>query len=365
MGWSIVYADQPATLPAWVSALALWQWTEIPNTALSSVAPSPTPGGITGPSAKITTWNGATLKRSGSVYMLGAAGGHGDYFGNEVNALTLNTETPAWTQLRAPSASADVVNTPAQFYLDERPSSTHTYWATQFIDSLNRMFVFPSAGVNSDSLPDPPADWYEGDKRSFVYSVAGGDWESPDYVPQYPGTGDFVACLCAKHPVTGDVYYSRNYSDGFYRFNASSKDWTKLSTLTRGPWYAGAAVDPVRDRILVVGSFGGSDAPEVVSTAGASVSASFSGDSLAFGGYPGVVYDEENDRFLVFRNSSPIDVYRVNPSTWAVDMPTVTGTKPAQRSNGIQNSVQYVPELRGVVMANSYTGNVKFMRTAA
>lgn len=49
---------------------------------------------------------------------------------------------------------------------------------------------------------------------------------------------------------------------------------------------------------------------------------------------------------------------------WAVDLPTISGSV-AQRSNGIHNAAQYVPELKGVVLANSYTGNVKFMRTAA
>jgi hypothetical protein len=54
----------------------------------------------------------------------------------------------------------------------------------------------------------------------------------------------------------------------------------------------------------------------------------------------------------------------VNASTWYVDQPTITGTKPAARTNGIHNSFRYVPNLKGVVLANDYFGNVKFMRTA-
>ena len=88
-------------LPAWASPLPLWEWYEIPNTALSALDSSlgivtGNPPGITGPSSKITAWCGATLKRQGSVYLLGACGGHGDYAGNEVDALALNTDTPQW-----------------------------------------------------------------------------------------------------------------------------------------------------------------------------------------------------------------------------------------------------------------------------
>lgn len=296
--------------------------------------------------------------------MLGAAGGHADYFGNEVNALTLNTGSPAWVQLRAPSAAEYVVDDPAQFYLDSRPSPTHTYNATQFIDSLNRMFVFPSPGINAGVTEAP--DWYPGDKRSFVFNVASGDWESPDYVPQYPGTGDFTACLCVKHQTTGCVYYSRSYSDGFYRWNAGSNTWTFVSGYSLNPWYVGVAMDPTRNRMLCVGSYPGTSAPLVVSTAGAEVSATFGGlgaGALTFGGHPGVVYDEHNDTFIALQNSSPIELYRVTAGAWSVDQPTVTGTKPAQRENGIHNSVQYVPELRCIVIANAYSGNVKCMRT--
>jgi len=43
-------------LPAWVNALAIGQWLSVPNTALSSVAPSPVPAGNTGPQSKVIAW---------------------------------------------------------------------------------------------------------------------------------------------------------------------------------------------------------------------------------------------------------------------------------------------------------------------
>lgn len=354
------------TLPAWVNSLPLWQWYAIPNTALSSVAPSATPIGATGPSSKIEAWCGATLKRSGSVYMLGAAGGHQDYAGNEVNALQLNTASPAWVQLRAPTPNASVIDA-AQFYLDNRPAATHTYYATQFVEAQNRMLVMPSPGLGGLG-PAAPGGWpYGGSSRSFSFSVAGNDWDAPDFIARFPGGGDFTCCLCAKHPVTEEIYYSRNYGDGWYRFTPSANTWTKLSSTTRAPWYAGSAIDPNRNRILIVGGYD-ANGPEVRDLSGNSLGVSFGGQgagAIAVNGAPGVVYDEANDAFLVLFNSgSSISMKRVSASSWNIDTPPITGNAPAARMNGIQNSVQYVPELGGIVIANSYRGNVYFMRTS-
>lgn len=120
--------------------------------------------------------------------------------------------------------------------------------------------------------------------------------------------------------------------------------------------------------MLIVGDYSGNLNPRVRDLSGNSIAVNFTGlgpDVLKMGGYPGVVYDETNDVFLVFKNTaSGILTYRVDANTFVVDEPNISGTLPATRQNGIQNSIQYVPELGGVVIANSYYGNVKFMRTA-
>jgi len=350
-----------------VAALPLWQWHEIPHTALSSIEPAVRPLGINGPVSKIESWCGAALKRQGSVYMLGAAGGHGDYAGNEVNALALNVATPGWQELRGPTPNADIINL-TQYYLDNRPAATHTYYATQYINALDRMLVFASAGLNGP-FPTAPADFpYTGGARSFSFNLSALDWDRPDYVAQFPSGGDYIACLCVKHPWTEDVYYSRNYSDGWYRWTRASNSWSKLSNVTRRPWYAGSAIDPVRNRMLIVGGYI-TTPPEVRQLDGTSIPVTFTGlgaSALTVLGYPGVIYDEALDRFVVMFNSNNVlNVLTVHPETWEVSAPAIGGSTPAARTNGIQNSVQYVPELRGFVIANAYRSNVLFVRTAA
>jgi hypothetical protein len=361
---------QTATLPSWVKNLPLLQWYEIPNTKLSSVAPSPPIFGNSGPASKINSWNGATLKRQGSVYMLGAAGGHADYAGNEVDALKLNAETPRWLELSPPTPNSKIINR-SQFYLDLKPGATHTYYATQFINARNRMIVVASPGMNG-SLPPPPANWPYADAsdHSFSFNLATNTWDKPEYFASYNGGGDYIAALVVKHPVTEDIYYSRNNNGGWWRWSQVTNTWSKLSDATRSPWCAGAAIDPKRNRMLIVGSYEGTSPAEVRNLNGNPIPVTFGGlggDALKLGGYSGMVYDEVNDVFLVVYNNAAtgkISILRVNSASWFVDALPVTGIPPANRPNGIHNSVQYVPELGGIVIANSYTGNVMFMRTS-
>lgn len=358
-------------LPAWVSAQPLWTWFEIPGTALSSVDPLIKPPGWTGPRAKIESWCGSGLRRLGSVYLIGAAGGHTDYAGNEVNALALNVETPKWVELRAPSATEAMIEG-GQFYMDYRPSAAHTYWSTQFIDSIDRMMVFTCLPTFGLGLPSAPADYrFIGDKgapRTYSFDFAKGDWDAADYVAPFPGKGDTIAALCVKHPVTSDVYVSRSYGDGLYKWKAATNTWSKVSGLTRSPWYAGAAIDPRRERMLLVGGYQPT-APRTFDLNGFDVTPAFQGlgaTALSLSGYPGVVYEEAIDAFVVFYNTDAgVQTLLVGASDWAVAKPPIAGTLPAKRPNGLLNSVQYVPELRGVVLANRHAGNVYFMRTSS
>ena len=200
--------------------------------------------------------------------------------------------------------------------------------------------------------------------------MATNTWDKPEYFASYTGGGDYISALVVKHPVTEDIYYSRNNNGGWWRWTQVTNTWSKLSDVARGSWCAGAAIDPIRNRMLIVGSYGGSIPAEVRDLNGNLIPVTFGGlgaAALRLGGYTGVIYDEANAVFLVVYNNAVtgnISILRVNSTTWFVDTPPITGTLPANRPNGIHNAVQYVPELGGIVIANSYPDNVMFMRTS-
>lgn len=365
-----IYAGR-SNMQAWVQAHDPWEWFEIANTALSSVDPSPWPMGKN-PSFKISAWNGTALKRQGSVVLLGAAGGHGDYPGNEVNALVLNTPVPAWSQLRGPSANADLIKeTPV--YLDLRRAALHNYWSTQFDSVNNRMLIVSSGGMHgtTGTPPAPPGNWEWpiNDAVFMGFDLGTNDWTHPNDLARFPWGSSGSADLCCTNYATGEIFYVKSQQGSMYKYNPSSDVWINVGSFFMNGGYRGSAIDPTRNRMLIVGGFSGTEAPIVRNTLNAAaVSVTFGGlgaSALQMSGYPGVVYDEMNDCFLVAKNTNPITLYRVDAETFEVDIPVTTGTTPAQRPNAMLNAIQYVPELRGVVLVNSHSGNVKFMRTAA
>ena len=81
--------------------------------------------------------------------------------------------------------------------------------------------------------------------------------------------------------------------------------------------------------------------------------------------YPGVVYDEALDCYFVVHNSGgQIRMLRVNAQTAHVDEAPIEGSLPPARANGLHNAAQYVPELRGIVLAYRHDADVLFLRTS-
>ncbi len=373
-----------SAVPAWAANLAVNEWTQIANTALSSVQPNPLPAlaGST-PTYKINAWCGAAYDRNSKRYIIGMAGGHADYAGNEINALRLSDNAPTWDEISARSPDATLYNRSA-FNSDMKGAAFHTYYYLQVVDGVLIAFCNPGVdfGVTNPPYATPggwpyahPSGNGPGNYNfnwSPAFRIADQTWLAADYVPEYTGAGLWPAGLMCQNPATGDVYMARS---AWWRFTAATRTWTALSGANEGGNYAGSAIDPVRGRMLIIGGWSTDNiAPRVRNISdGSLVSVTFGGlgaSAIRNGSlwqYAGVMFDDANDRFLAVKNTNPITIYAIDAATWEVSLLSTTGTAPAERTNGIHNSCQYVPDLgglAGVVIANSYTGNVHFLRTS-
>ena len=369
-----------SSTPGWLAGKPVNEWFEIPGTNMSSVLPSNTYSGT--PEARVTAWNGAGLKRAGSVYLAGAAGGHADYSGNDVVALRLSVDSPAWSMLRDTTPQNQVVND-AAVYLDYRRSATHTYWLTQFVEALNRLAIFPAPGMGDGqyaSITSANAAHVSAYSGGIVasFSLDTNDWDATvmqstgsGVIATWPGSGDFTASLCCTDHSTGNVFLAREGegTHSLWKWTRATNAWSQLNA--GNFWhinYGAGAIDHTRGKMLVVGDYGGTLAARVYNISdGSTDSVTFTGlggDALKMSGYPGLFYDEANDRFVVVSNTNPITLLTVSPA-WDVASLSTTGTAPATRTNGILNAPQYVPELRGVALCNSHSENVKFMKVAA
>ena len=345
-------------MPAWMSGLAVGQWFQIPGTALSSVAPSPTPPGNTGSQSKVQTWNSFVVDtRTSKVYSV-AGGGHNDYAGNEVDELTLELAQPAWTQKLAPTPSGQLTNCQS-YYADGRPTSRHSYYGVTLDIVNDRIMLFGGAPwCTGGGFHSAVSSYNIG---SNTYNGAG---THPSIINQGIATGEGGAAY-ALDPLTGDVY--KAMFSNYAKWTRASNSW---STITAGGGPNGhetmSAMDTTRGRVLYVGGASSND-HHLYTLSNSSFSAitlnGSSAASIAGAEKGALIYVEPVDRFFVRLAAAGATVYMIHPTTFEVTTLATTdgGTIPGTQS-GPFNKFLYVPRLGGAVYVPSYSGNAWFLR---
>jgi hypothetical protein len=341
-------------LPAWVNALAPGEWYQIPNTAMSSAAPaSPQPPGGSGPASKVIAWTSFVVDtRTSKVYSV-ANGGHFDYAGNEVDVLDLERDQPLWSQLLAPTPTAQLTNCQS-YYADDRPVSRHSYYGVTFNEIDDRIMLFGGANWCSN-----------GGFHSAIssYNIGANSYNGSGTHPTMPAPFGTLSSYILD-PSTGDVYAS--VSQTISRWNRSSNTFTPLNATGTGAWgYTMAAFDTSRGRLLILG---GADRDHhlytVSSNAFSQVTISGANASLVTGAQQeSMVYVAAMDRFLIRQGGTGGAVQQVDPTNFAVTaLVTTGGTAIPSTQNGPYNKFLYVPRLRGAVYVPSYPGNAWFLR---
>lgn len=338
-----------ATWPAWRKGLARWQWYQVPGTDMLSVVPNPSvPGSIVD---RIDAWNGlAADTRTNRLYSA-ANGGHANYSGNEVVELDLSSAAPAWRMLREPTPAASIVasdytkGTYADYYLDGRPASTHTYYALQFIASRNAVFKFGAGSL-----------WGTGNESNWktdVFSLGTGDWHPagtwPDSIIRRGGNTATPVC---KHPATEEVYIAT--PDNLRRFDPASGSYATLASWPDNytAVYARAcAVDPVRNRVVFFGDAyrtpAGGLVYDIASNSISRITFSGAASEITVQNYHYAWYEPKVGRFLL-KTIYGGKVYQIDPVTFAVAEIGTTGsdTMP-DAANGVHTRWQRLPNLGG------------------
>lgn len=349
------YVAPPVVLPVWRQGQAVGEWREISGTALSSVAPSPTPAGNTGPSSKVDAWCSFALDTRSNKLYSAAGGGHLDYAGNEVDVLDLSQDSPAWSELRAPTAAGSVVSNSA-YYSDGRPSARHTYYGVVVCEQNDELLVFGGNMYGSSgALTDDVA----------AFDLLTSDWKADGTRPNMPaGVTTLQGHATCVDPSTGDVYVIAN--EMIQRWTRSTNTWSERVSQYDAPYgyEAMSAFDSTRNRILVIG--GAADVTELYTLSGDAMSLptlTGSAASIDTQGGAGMQYVAAIDKYLVRLAGSGGTVYQVDASSWDVSTFTTSGgaSVPAT-SNGPYNKFLYVPALSGCVYVPSYTGNAWFLR---
>jgi hypothetical protein len=188
----------PFGLPAWRQGMEIGEWREIDGTAMSDFPPSVAGGGVVGASSKVIAWCGGSIDtRTSTIWRL-AEGGHDDYHGNEVDKFSGEEDEPEWVEMLAGDAS-DRTSDSSGYYPSGRPTSSHTYYSEQFIESLDRAMRF---GVGSRSPGGEPSTAVDGFDCTVAQGVNG--WDAQDTYPDLIlAQTNIVSC---KDPSTEEVY---------------------------------------------------------------------------------------------------------------------------------------------------------------
>jgi protein-disulfide isomerase len=292
-------------------------WTDLANTKLFNVCPTPMPGGTNGCSAVITAWSGATARtKAGSEQLIIWGGGHNDYYGNEVYALNLNLSPPTLTRLTDPTPP-DFANFP-QANQDGTPVARHTYNDLAYLPNSDRMFSFEGATSPNGS----------GGGHTWTLDLAQGPpvwhWMDPvsgfNPLSQY---GSVTGASCAYDPNTDTVICNWGSDYQFLRYAPNTNTWTKLTGYSESiiPIVATPVIDPIRKLLIYIGNNGSGAfavsaidistgtnwavqdwTPQVTGCGGMSVN------------WPGVAYDSATGMIVGWPNSGN-SVYIFNPDT--------------------------------------------------
>lgn len=352
--------------PLWRRGVKRWQWVQIPGSDLSTVRPETVvPGNLRN---RIDAWNGLAADIRGGRLFSAGNGGHADYSGNEVYQIDLSRDTPRWELLREPSKPEDIVASRAasgtyyDYYLDGRPSSTHTYYALHYLASHDAIFKFGAGAM-----------WGTGNEQNWKtdsFLLRSKDWQPagtwPDVVP---GSRKHVtgASIC-MNPATEEVYVA---APRLRRFNPKTGTFTILGARwpqnSSAVFTRGCAVDPVRNRVVFFGDAykvpsGGlvydiaSDTISRISFTGDGVSDITAKDWSNF-----AWYEPRLGKFLL-KTQVADHVYAIDPTSFKSTRITTTGGELIPKAkNGVQTRWQRMATLGGYAYYARHGNGIWFL----
>lgn len=302
----------------------------------------------------------------GTEIVMALNGGHGDYAGNEVTSLELNTDAPRWV-LRSAASPSPTVDVP--YYADGKPSSRHTYWSTIWNEQHQRLLAHRSRFVYGSGISFDNTNGFD---------LATNTWD-----PKATWSNGYTAG-CADSD--GNAYAMGVNYFSIYKWTAATDTWAELATYADATTLNPICYDSSRAHVFAMG-FGdgqgnnrgpgrtltafklvGAAKTEITFNAGAAVD-QFIADAP---NYCAMEYDPVNDHYLFYEGAAghADRVYVAKPNNTAIwDLSILalgagSSTPPAAVGAGIYNRFKYVQALRGFVLLSSGTSNVYFMRTA-
>lgn len=363
-----VYAGRaaPSGLPSWLAAGAVNEWLQVPNSQPSTATGlQPAVAGTMGSQQYlVNAWNGAF--RYGTKYHI-HGGGHTDYGGNEIGAIDLSQESPAWDLLVERTPVADLLGG-SNYYADGLPTSRHTYYAMAVatVGSVPRLYRFngwmgfayngvPVGG--SDNVRTTDVDGFRLDTNA---------WEPAGFGPVTAITGSESSF--AQDPVTGDCFVWHGSTNEIQRYVVATDSCSEVADLS-GTEGQGAAMvfDSDNQRLVRFAGRGSHKCTYWDVNAGTKNTPTLTGpDASAISGLSGsnhgwgIAHDTGRNAAYLMTNAGVL--LRVRLDDWYVEEVATTGETPAAATNGTWGKLLYFPDLDCIAYLASWTSPLLAMR---
>ena len=330
----LLVSPAQATIPNTVG------WHTLANTRIDSVCAFSPCDGIT------TAWNSALFDTNRQQFVLMNNGGHGDYAGNEIIAVDLDTETISLVRNASPVSYSGACT-----LADGTPRSFHTYSNVTYIKSTDQYLSLGGARAPDGFMQN--CVWtYTPSTNTYAFHA-----NSP-----IDRNGGFWGSAVAYDDERNVVWASDQFN--VYRMNTSTKVWTTpTQTSFNGTGDQGdmnGVIDYVRDRYYVIGNgvvwyWSISNSASI----GARQVPTLTGCSGAFTGATGVTYDPTQDRIVSWHGGNT--VYLLNPATHTCTTQTVSGG-PAQTANGTYGRFRYSEKYHVFITCQAVSSNCMALR---
>lgn len=292
----------------------------------------------------IDAWDG--LAAGVSEWYSAANGGHTDSSDNGVYAIDFAADAPAWTVLRPCSLVTDIPpDAQTGYYRDGRPASRHTYNSPQFIAARNRVMLFYSVAL-----------WRSGGANGLVdgFRLDDYDWDAAGTWQTGP-IRELVAAVCAKNPVTEDVYVGK--AGNWAKWTQATAQWTSFTVTPGTQWqFSGTLIDAKRNRWVNLSQSLSLGLIDLRSLTFGQIALTGVAETTA-GDYGAIVHDTNSDAYVACCSDGR--VYRINPDSGES---TKIAQLPAAK-NGVQNRFAYFESLGGIAYYPEFHSNILFLAT--
>ena len=351
---NFIPCPQSGTLPSWYPGVG--EVVEIDSgTTISSAAAADGANSYPNGSTDLAApWcGGAMVYVGGQPYLVVEGGGHGDgSYNGKIKFGPLygaGSDSPTWSTFLTASAVGDVQEGPV--YADGRQAANHTY--DQLVGVGDRFYSMYTSAYHQIS---------NSSNRAF-YSTPDGQVEITSNIGGGQGNGAYAH-------YNGKIYGHGVGFDKLRIYDPANDIWASASETDTALYnYPSAAVDTSRGGLLIIGGQPGDSSTTGIYWDLSDFSRNVDRNRPGGSWESAVIYDPDRDAFVSYADSltvQEVDAASLaagnNPS-WTTR--TFTGDTPASAvAAGTYGRFQYVPELKGYIVAPNSNSSVYFFRSA-